>query len=264
MIQFGIYPGGKRWIVTFSYDDGKPEDARLIELFNAYGVKGTFHLNGNKYLSATDAELETLRTIYSGHEISCHTLHHGWPSRMATQSVVSEVLEDRRILEKIAQYPVVGMSYPFGDYNEKVASVMQACGIVYSRTVASTNGFRLPEDFMQWHPTCHHKNALPLCEKFIENLNAASNPLLYIWGHSYEFDTEEKWAHMEQILKLISNNDQIWYATNLEIYNYITAQRRLRISVDERMFYNPSDITVWVRRNKTEIIEIPAGKTVIA
>ena len=69
---------------------------------------------------------------------------------------------------------------------------------------------------------------------------------------------------MEQILKLIGNNDKIWYATNLDIYNYLSAQRRLQISVDEQMFYNPSDITVWVERNKTDIIEIPAGKTVIA
>jgi len=42
------------------------------------------------------------------------------------------------------------------------------------------------------------------------------------------------------------------------------AQKRLQISVDETVFYNPSDITVWVERNKKEIIEIPAGKTVVA
>jgi len=265
MIQFHIYPGGKKRIVTFSYDDGKPKDAQLIELFNAYGVKGTFHLNGKNYLSATEEELEALRNIYAGHEISCHTLRHGWPSRMPPQSVVSEVLEDRKILEKIAQYPVIGMSYPSGDFNAEAVSAMQACGIVYSRTTGSTKRFYLPEDFMQWHPTCHHKDALPLCEKFLENLDTQwSNPLLYIWGHSYEFRTEEDWAYMEQILKLIGNNDKIWYATNLDIYNYLSAQRRLQISVDEQMFYNPSDITVWVERNKTDIIEIPAGKTVIA
>ena len=30
MIQFQIFPGGKRRAVTFSYDDGHPNDARLL------------------------------------------------------------------------------------------------------------------------------------------------------------------------------------------------------------------------------------------
>ena len=29
-----------------SYDDGKHEDRRLVELFNKHGIKGTFNLNG--------------------------------------------------------------------------------------------------------------------------------------------------------------------------------------------------------------------------
>jgi len=265
MIQFYVFPGGKKHVVTFSYDDGKPEDARLIELFNAYGVKGTFHLNGKNYLSATEAELETLRNRYAGHEISCHTLNHGWPSGMPAQSVVGEVMEDRKILERIAQYPVTGMSYPYGDYNQEVIGIMQACGIVYSRTVEATNRFALPTDFMRWHPTCHHKNALPLCQSFVEKLDKPhTRPLFYIWGHSFEFRTEEDWAYMESILKMLAHNDMIWYATNMEIYHYMTAQRQLQISADEKMFYNPTATDVWVERNKTDIICIPAGKTVKA
>lgn len=265
MIQFHVYPGGKKRIVTFSYDDGDMRDARLAELFNTYCVKGTFHLNGRNYLSATDTEIEQLRNRYAGHEISCHTVHHGWLSRMPGQSVIGEVLEDRRILEKIAGYPVIGMSYPSGSFNDEVISAMRACGIVYSRMGESTKSFRLPGDFMRWQPTCHHKDALPLCETFIEKVDSQwFAPLLYIWGHSHELRTEEQWAHMEQVVKSVSRNDKIWYATNIEIYNYMSAQRRLQISVDEKVFYNPSDITVWVERDKKDIIEIPAGKTITA
>ena len=49
MIQFHVYPGGKKRIVTYSYDDGHKNDERLIALFNKYKVKGTFHLNGKNY-----------------------------------------------------------------------------------------------------------------------------------------------------------------------------------------------------------------------
>ncbi|WP_259305162.1 hypothetical protein [Enterococcus asini] len=38
------YPGGKFKALTMSYDDGRTEDRRLIEIFNRWGLKGTFHL----------------------------------------------------------------------------------------------------------------------------------------------------------------------------------------------------------------------------
>ena len=37
--------GGKCKAVTFSYDDGVRQDARLIALFDKYGLKATFNIN---------------------------------------------------------------------------------------------------------------------------------------------------------------------------------------------------------------------------
>lgn len=210
MIQYHIYPGEKRRIVTFSYDDGR-KDKPLVDLFNKYNVKATFHLNGS---SLSEEELLQKRALYSGHEISCHTSRHGWPSRMPMQSVVQEVLSNRILLEEMAQYPVTGMSYPSGSYNDDVINAMRAAGIVYSRTVNSTMRFDLPDDFMRWHPTCHHARALELCDYFINNLDSQwIPPLFYIWGHSHEFVSDDDWAVMEKILQKLSNNDKIWYAT---------------------------------------------------
>ena len=262
MIQYSIFPNGKRRIVTFSYDDGHEEkDTRLVELFNKYKVKGTFHLNISEL---TESEkIIKKRELYKGHEISCHTAHHGWPAAMPLQSLIDEVIKNRLVLEKITESPVVGMSYPFGFYNSDIISVMRATGIVYSRTVNSTFGFTLPDNFLEWHPTCHHKDALPLCDKFMSSLDLTwSAPLLYIWGHSHEFNSEEDWAVMIKILEKISENEKIWYATNYEIYEYLTAQKSLVISADETVFHNPSAIDVWVEKDKKQIIYIPAGKTV--
>ncbi len=77
---------------------------------------------------------------------------------------VGEMLDDRENLEKLAGYPVRGMSYPFGTYNQAVLDMLPAVGIEYARTVQSTNGFTIPENFLLWHPTCHHKDALSLME----------------------------------------------------------------------------------------------------
>ncbi len=263
MIQYHVYPGGKKRIVTFSYDDGAPLDGRLIELFNKYGVKGSFHLMGSRYLSHTEEQLAEVRKLYEGHEISCHTLRHGWPARMPAASLVREVTEDRAILEKIAGYPVTGMSYPSGSYNGEAEAVLSACGIVYSRTTKNTDNFYLPDDFLAWHPTCHHNGAHALCDKFLSNLDSEwHHPLFYIWGHSHEFRCEADWERMEALVSRLAGNDKIWYATNMEIYLYMQAQKALQISLDERTFYNPTALDVWVEKNKYQIICIPAGQRI--
>lgn len=152
MIEYSIYPRGKRRIVTFSYDDGPANDDPLVALFNQYGVKGTFHLNGRKYLGMTQEEKMKVRTRYRGHEIACHTLQHGWLERMPGISIVNEIIKDRQVLEEIAGYPVVGMSYPNGSVSQFAADTMAACGIVYSRTTGNTKKMKLPQDFLFWHP----------------------------------------------------------------------------------------------------------------
>ena len=45
MKVYTCFPGGKTKALTMSYDDGKLEDIRLLELFNKYSIKGTFNLN---------------------------------------------------------------------------------------------------------------------------------------------------------------------------------------------------------------------------
>lgn len=263
MIQFHVYPGGKKRIVTFSYDDGHDKDARLIEMFDRHGVKGTFHLNSLKFADYTEEQRAELRARYAGHEVACHTVHHGWPARMPLASLTEEIMNDRKALEAIFGYPILGMSYPSGSFSEEALIAHRACGIVYSRTTLSHKKFFLPENFLTWHPTCHHKDALSLCDDFMASLDSQwTHPLFYIWGHAHEFRTEEDWQVMEDILVKISGSDKIWYATNMEIYNYMMAQRALQISADETIFHNPTAITVWVEKDKQRIIEIPAGTTV--
>lgn len=56
MVQY-LFPGGKYKAVTFSFDDGAQNDARLAQLLNRYNLKGTFHLNGKKYFNKTASDL---------------------------------------------------------------------------------------------------------------------------------------------------------------------------------------------------------------
>lgn len=264
MIELDVFPGGKRYCTTFSYDDGCDNDQRLIELLDRYGMKGTFHLNAINYRDASPQQLAQISHRYRNHEIACHTYSHGYPPHMSTQTVVREVLLDRQLLEKIAGYPVCGMSYPFGAFSDEVIQAMKFCGIEYSRTTQSTKDYWIPRDFMRWHPTCHHRDAAACTQEFLRRAaNLRLYPLLYIWGHSSEFVTQQQWDEFEQVLQQLAEHPNMWFATNIQILRYIQAQRRLEITLDEKYIYNPSAMDVWIRKDQHQVLCIPAGQSVV-
>ena len=246
-VSLNYYPKGKTKAVTLSYDDGGTDDRKLVQLCNQYGVKGTFHLTSGFFGLGGYFSKEEASHLYKGHEISAHTRTHPHLTRLPKESAIEEIRQDRHQLEGISEYPVIGMSYPFGAYNDDVIRLLKAQGIVYSRTVLSTNSFHLPEDFMKWHPTCHHnQNLLETASRFLEENPYLTMPLLYVWGHSYEFPKDNNWNVMEDFLQLVSGRNEIWFATNIEIYRYIQAQKSLVFSVDCSWVYNPSGISVWI------------------
>ena len=53
-------------------------------------------------------------------------------------------------------------------------------------------------------------------EEFL-NLSSDTPKILYIGGHSYEFDIEDTWDKVEDLFRLISGKDDIFYGTNKEI-----------------------------------------------
>ena len=154
------------------------------------------------------------------------------------------------------------MSYPFSSYDGRVAEACRAEGIEYSRTVSATNSFGIPSDFMQWDPTCHHAEfTKELWEKFMSPMLYSFMRLFYVWGHSYEFSTEEHWSKMEELCKTVGGDSNIWYATNIEIVDYLNALRSLRFSASCDTAYNPTCTDVWIKADHKPVC-IKAGATV--
>ena len=258
-IRFSCWKDGKKRALTMSYDDGVTQDRRLIDIFNKYGIRGSFHLNGGLLDKDSTVCTEEIPTLYAGHEVSAHSLTHPFLERVSCAEVVHEILEDRRVLEAACGYPVRGMSYPMGTYSDAVVQALPTLGIRYSRTTKATGKLNPPDNFLLWHPTCHHKDEKLF--EYLEKLNATTHPmpLLYVWGHSYEFDRNDNWDLIERFCEKAGGNEDIWYATNIEIYDYVSALRALEFSADRSMVYNPSATDVWVRINH-ENVKIPAGK----
>lgn len=251
-----LYPNGKKKALTFSYDDNQVYDRRLIEQLNRYGLKGTFHLNAGKIGTKTPKDefvtWEELQELYQGHEVACHGLNHPFFGQLPKGELQYEILEDKKRLEDAVKCPVRGMSYPFGEYSDSVILTAEAAGIEYSRTVNDTRDFVWPTEFMKWQPTCHHNEAIKnktLVERFLNPPGHLNLPLFYIWGHSFEFERENTWEYMEDLCKLLSGHEEVWYATNIQIKDYICAVRKLVFSVDQSMIYNPSAIPVYFDQN---------------
>jgi len=261
-ITFSYYPEGKTKALTMSYDDGQIHDRRLVEIFNRYGIRGTFHLNSGKFDNEPFLKASEIKELFQGHEISAHTVNHPYLTVLPGDMVAYEILEDRRNLEELAGYPVRGMSYPFGAYGEELRRMLPGLGIEYSRTVFSHGGFQLPDDFLTWHPTCHHNQNLLEKAKAFRNLPGwLTMPLLYVWGHSFEFDRENNWDLIEEFCKVVSGDDSVWYATNIEIADYVKALKSLKFSVNRDMVHNPSALDVWIGVDGAPC-RIEAGKTV--
>lgn len=260
-----VFPDGKRKALTFSYDDGQDYDKRLVEIFNRYGLRGTFHLNSGNLGLRRGQEVyvaaEEANQVYKGHEVACHGVQHRNPPVLTRQQMVAEIEEDRKALERLTGYLVQGMSYAFGNYSEEVKQTVKSLGIKYSRTVRDTGNFFPPADFLEWHPTCHHDNRLmELGEQFLNVPGFYELPVMYVWGHSFEFGRSGDWTVIERFAGMISGKEDIWYATNLEICNYIQAVRNQEFSGDGMVMHNPAAITVWVS-TKEGIVRIASGET---
>lgn len=261
-IRFDRFPQGVTKALTLSYDDGREHDRRLVRILNEYGLKGTFHLNSSFLGNEGYIEASEVATLFEGHEVSAHTIDHPFLEQSPMDQIVRELSQDREALESLVGYPVRGMSYPFGTYSDRVIQALPTLGIEYARTVASHGGFQMPNDFLQWHPSCHHKNMLELADTFLQLEQRHSRmALLYVWGHSYEFENDNNWEILEQFGEKVKGRSDIWFATNAEIVAYMKAIENLRFSANCRIIHNPSAITVWLSV-EGELVEVPGGQLI--
>ena len=273
--KFLRFPDFKKKALTLSYDDGMIYDKKLVEILNKYGLKCTFNLNSGELAPQADDTRRRLTRpeaieLYSGgiHEVAVHGLKHLQLDAVADEIAVNDVLEDRKNLERMFGKIIKGMAYAYGTFDDGAVDILRRCGIKYARTVISTEKFDIPSDWLRLPATCHHSNPRlgELTERFLcdeKPRNAWWNApkLFYLWGHSYEFEDNGNWNVIENFAAKTGGRDDVWYATNGEIYDYIRAFDGLEYSVDGSAVYNPSCLGVWICLFGKDVY-IPAGRTV--
>lgn len=260
---YACFPGGKHKVLTMSYDDGKHEDRRLVALFNQYGIKGTFNVNSGLEGDPVRIPQAEYRELYKGHEVACHTVSHPTIGRCPLELVAQEVIEDRKKLESIMGYPVRGLAYPNGSESPEIRAMLPALGIRYGRVVGNTDGFAMPDDFLQWKATCHHNhNLLELGQQFVDLHKKQYLYMMYVWGHSYEFTNNNNWEVMEDFCKLVGGKDDIWYATNIQIVDYMDVVKAAQYAADGSFVYNSCAQSLWLCVDDEKFVEVKGGQQV--
>ncbi len=264
-IKFNLFPGGRPKALALSYDDGRDHDRRFVEALNRHGLRAAFHLNSGFFGREGYVTADEVAALYEGHEVACHTVNHPRLPMATLDEVVSEIAQNRRDLEALVRHPVRGFSYPCGGHNHdhRIAALLPSLGIAYGRTLHNDREFRLPTDPWRWMATCHHRDELlGWTERFLALKHPDNEArLLFVWGHSYEFERDGNWELLDSFGTRISRRDDIWYATPIEVADYMAATHRLIFDTALSCVQNPSALTVWVSVDG-DAREVPAGELV--
>ncbi|MCQ2378359.1 MAG: polysaccharide deacetylase family protein [Victivallaceae bacterium] len=249
------YPGWKRKALTFSFDDGVTEDRKLVEIFNRYGMKATFNVSagragrlGKDGKTVRFIPLSEYAALYKGHEIASHGFRHLNMKDLSPAEMEEEIRRDLAELEKVAGYPIRGFAYPYGQTSDEVRAMLKKYGIVYARGTGETGKFYEEKDPFYWQMSGHSFENLPLLAEKYRDYNGWGGVLSVcsVWGHSYEFEDAHNWDVIENFCKTLANRPDVWYATNVEIVDYMSACRKMQMSADGNILVNPTAIPVYL------------------
>jgi hypothetical protein len=123
-------------LLGYGYHDLEPDPLaytralpRLIEIFGRVGVSATFFLVGRDAEPHAGAIAALAR---SGHEVASHTLTHPFAfARLEPHEMRRELVESRRVLERVSGATVVGFRSPNFDLDAHAVRVLAESGYRY-------------------------------------------------------------------------------------------------------------------------------------
>ncbi len=272
--RFMRFPENRCKAVTLSYDDGNINDIRLAKLLHEHGIKCTFNIPGTSLPEEWNAWKVTAadaKEIYFplGHDVALHGATHASPYLTAPKDGMMEFMNNRAFLEKFFGCMVRGAAYPdHGGINDTITSYMRMMGVTFARLVGTTHNFGLPTDWLKWEMTVHNTEAclFDLVDKFLaksprdEYISHRESIVFSMWGHSFEFPADD-FKSITEFCEKMGGHEDIWYATNNELYDYCQAYESLIFSQENTFCYNPTQIGIWMDVDKKDYYIAP-GETV--
>jgi peptidoglycan/xylan/chitin deacetylase (PgdA/CDA1 family) len=122
-------------IISFD-DDWESQYSYALPLLKKYGFTATFYIwvvvVGMKHHMTWD---EVKELDAAGMQIGCHTLTHPYLQRIRNDDTLRrEIIGAKQKLEQHIGKPVTSFAYPFGQYNERVVSIVREAGFTSARS----------------------------------------------------------------------------------------------------------------------------------
>ena len=268
-----VYPNGNHKALIMSYDDGLDDDIALAQLFDRYGIIGTFHLNSglldtraiwyqgkpNEFLG-TYLSKDTLLYVFKNHEIAVHGTYHKALVGLSDEEILEEINVDIENLTILSDRKISSMAYAFGSTNDHVAEVIGTTPLTNARTVKPSYNFELPQDYYLWNPTCHDSEALEYLEAYL-SLDSPSLSLFYVWGHSWELRDTLRNQNILKFCNEIGDRDDIWYTGAGDFADYHASLKVLEIGPQQ--IVNPEGNGVVYYREKGQLKSLNPGQRLI-
>ncbi|MDB9930162.1 polysaccharide deacetylase family protein [Cyclobacteriaceae bacterium] len=265
-----VYPNGNHKALIMSYDDGLDDDIALAQLFDRYGIIGTFHLNSglldtraiwyqgkpNEFLG-TYLSKDTLLYVFKNHEIAVHGTYHKALVGLSDEEILEEINVDIENLTILSDRKISSMAYAFGSTNDHVAEVIGTTPLTNARTVKPSYNFELPQDYYLWNPTCHDSEALEYLEAYL-SLDSPSLSLFYVWGHSWELRDTLRNQNILKFCNEIGDRDDIWYTGAGDFADYHASLKVLEIGPQQ--IVNPEGNGVVYYREKGQLKSLNPGQ----
>ena len=117
---------------------------------------------------------------------------------------------------------------------------------------------------MAWATTGHQftDTPKPLPQRWQQWYDQPRNSgVWYVWGHAYEFSRSHyDWPDFDRVYQPLAGKPDVWYCTNIELFDYESARQRLAIAANRRSVVNPSGQSVWIAVDG-RLIEVPPATT---
>lgn len=213
----------KNKYLLLSLDGGSVYDQKLVQLLNRYDMTGTFHLSSGLLgqpqnrmaqglvCTANGITAKQVATLYAGQEIAARGQDLCPLCALSDAEIRTQTEEDRRVLRRLAQRSVIGLSYPCGAWDARVKRMIkEETGICYARTMHATHTFAPPTDFYAWDPTVFFTDdaVFSLSEDFCRTKEEA---VFLLCGSALETELFHGWDRLDALLRTLAFRPEIAY-----------------------------------------------------
>ena len=158
---------------------------------------------------------------------------------------------------------IKGFVWPHGCcYDERILDHMKKQGYVYTRyTPRHDTDFSMPKDRMQIGLNARCKNIKESTDEFLKT-PTDNLKMLVIGTHSVDYERMEKWDDLICAADILgADPTSVWCETPSGIFAYEDAL--LSLKTEDGKITNPSDLTVYLKVDGTEVKIAPHGSLTV-